>query len=233
MKVNPYYQGSKWPVPATSFDERDPYIWKDDPRQCPPKPVMEQVAQFVYDVAAAGDAMINRQPQDYSVCKVVGQGGSDYAWAHSDRQLLGLARDARHHGHPVRRRLPVPDGRSAEPRWQVRQPRRIPRLKAALDVATLDKKTGTLSSNLTSSSPTAYPGFMPVYAAAPTHGLTASEAADYSTMIKWVSTSGQTYGDQAGQLPAGYLALTPAAARPGRRRRRARAGPGLLRIAFR
>src|SRR4029079_2101060 len=63
MKVNPYYQGKKWPVPAATFDERDPHIWKDDQRKCTPKPVMEQVAQFVFDLAAAADAMINRQPQ--------------------------------------------------------------------------------------------------------------------------------------------------------------------------
>ena len=209
MKVNPYYQGSKWPVPATSFDERDPYIWKDDARQCPPKPVMEQVAQFVYDVAAAGDAMIDRQPQDYSVCKVVGQGGSDYAWAHSDRQLLGSRAMLAIMDIPSADAYQFPMAALQNHAGKFVAPSNTT-LKAALDVATLDKKSGTLSSNLTSSSPTAYPGFMPVYAAAPTHGLTASEAADYSTMIKWVSTSGQTYGDQAGQLPPGYLALTPA-----------------------
>ena len=51
MKVNPYYQGKQVAgARGHASTERDPYIWKDDPRKCTPKPVMEQVAQFVYDL---------------------------------------------------------------------------------------------------------------------------------------------------------------------------------------
>ena len=206
MTVNPYYKGKAWPVPATQFEQRDPYIWKDDARQCPEKPVMEQIAQFVFDLASVGDAMINRQPQDYSVCKVIGQGGDEYAWAHSDRQLLGS-----------RAMLSIMDIPSADayqfPMAALRNHAGkfvVPSndtLKSALDVAVLDKETGTLSANLDSSAPDAYPGMMPVYAAAPTHGLTKTSAGQYATMIKWLSTTGQAYGDAAGQLPEGFLAL--------------------------
>ena len=47
------------------------------------------------------------------------------------------------------------------------------RLKAALDVATYDSKTGTLSANLQEHGADGIPGMMPVYAAAPTHGMAA------------------------------------------------------------
>ncbi len=70
MKVNTTYQGDRWPVPSDQFETRDPYIWKDDPSKCEPKPLMEQASQFVYDLASVADAMVNRQPQSYNVCKL-------------------------------------------------------------------------------------------------------------------------------------------------------------------
>lgn len=206
MKVNPYYQGDKWPVPNAQFEIRDPYEWKDDPRQCEPKPVMEQIGQFVYDLASVADAMVNRQPQDYSVCKVVGQGGDVYAWGHSDRQLLGQRAMLAIMDLPSADAYQFPMAALQNHAGEFVVPS-TDSLKSALSVATVDKMTGTLSANLQSSSPTAYPGLMPVYAAAPTHGLTKTQASQYASMIRWLSTSGQTYGDEAGQLPAGYLAL--------------------------
>ena len=88
MKVNATYKGDLWPVPSSQFEIRDPYTWKDDPAQCEPKPLMEQASQFVYDLAGVADAMVNRQPQSYNVCKLV-SGDDTFAWSHPDRQLLG------------------------------------------------------------------------------------------------------------------------------------------------
>lgn len=206
MHVNPYYEGDKWPVPNAQFEIRDPYEWKDDPRECEPKPVMEQVGQFVYDLASVADAMVNRQPQDYSVCKVVGQGGDNFAWAHSERQLLGQRAMLSIMDLPSATAYQFPLAALENHAGKFVAPSNDS-LKSALSVATLDKATGTLAANLQSTSPTAYPGLMPVYAAAPTHGLTKTEASRYSAMIRWMSTTGQTYGDAAGELPAGYLSL--------------------------
>ena len=56
----------------------------------------------------------------------------------------------------------------------------------------------------------AYPGTMLVYAAIPTSGLPAADAADYATFLQFAATTGQTVGFGVGQLPPGYLPLTAA-----------------------
>jgi hypothetical protein len=38
--------------------------------------------------------------------------------------------------------------------------------------------------------------------------LKSTEASRYADTLRWLSTDGQLYGQEAGQLPAGYLALT-------------------------
>lgn len=205
MKVNATYRGDLWPVPSAQFEERDPYLWKDDPAQCEPKPLMEQAAQFVYDLASVSDAMVNRQPQSYNVCKLV-SGEDTFAWAHPDRQVLGQRALLAIMDLPSADAYQFPSAALENHAGAFVQPT-DDALAAALDVATYDAKTGTLSADLTSSSKTAYPGMMPVYAAAPTHGLTKDLADKYSSMISWMSTSGQTFGHQAGQLPEGYLPL--------------------------
>ncbi len=54
---------------------------------------------------------------------------------------------------------------------------------------------------------TAYPGTMVVYAAVPTSGLTATQAADLASVLRFAAGPGQTPGSGVGQLPAGYLPL--------------------------
>lgn len=54
----------------------------------------------------------------------------------------------------------------------------------------------------------AYPGTMVVYAAVATKGLSTADASDYSRLIKYLATTGQTPGSGNGQLPAGYLPMT-------------------------
>ena len=57
----------------------------------------------------------------------------------------------------------------------------------------------------------AYPGFMLIYVAAPTSGVTpAAEGPQLATLIRFASTRGQTPGSGNGQLPAGFLPLTAA-----------------------
>ena len=54
----------------------------------------------------------------------------------------------------------------------------------------------------------AYPGTMVVYAAVPTSGLSKDDAKDYSELIDFAATTGQTPGLNVGQLPPGYLPMT-------------------------
>ena len=62
----------------------------------------------------------------------------------------------------------------------------------------------------TAAGASAYPGTMVVYAAVPTTGLPATDAADYASLLTFIATTGQTPGDGVGQLPPGYLPLTKA-----------------------
>ena len=207
MKVNPHYQGKQWPVPNDQFEMRDP--WTDTSSstdKCEPKPVMQKAAQFVYDVMSATVALVDRQPQNYGVCKVSGQGGDVWAWSRPDRQPLGqramiAITDA---AAAAQYQLPSAELRTRAGTFVGPTPSS---LAAAVEVATLDRSTQTILADMRSSSKTAYPGMMAVYAAAPTHGLSTSEAASYAEMIRWMATTGQEYGDAAGKLPQGYLAL--------------------------
>jgi hypothetical protein len=56
----------------------------------------------------------------------------------------------------------------------------------------------------------AYPGTMVVYAAIATKGLPKTDASDYSRLLDYLATTGQTPGSGNGQLPAGYLPMTKA-----------------------
>jgi hypothetical protein len=56
----------------------------------------------------------------------------------------------------------------------------------------------------------AYPGTMVVYAAVATKGLSKTDASDYSRLLDYLATTGQSPGSGNGQLPAGYLPMTKA-----------------------
>lgn len=56
----------------------------------------------------------------------------------------------------------------------------------------------------------AYPGIMMVYADIPTRSLTAADAADYATFLRFAAAAGQAPGGAIGQLPPGYLPMTAA-----------------------
>ncbi|HYK33786.1 MAG TPA: hypothetical protein VEV63_17570 [Streptosporangiaceae bacterium] len=60
------------------------------------------------------------------------------------------------------------------------------------------------------SAASAYPGAMLVYADLPTHGLPRADALDYAEFLLFSATAGQSPGSAVGQLPSGYLPVTPA-----------------------
>ncbi|WP_133802194.1 hypothetical protein [Kribbella caucasensis] len=78
----------------------------------------------------------------------------------------------------------------------------------ALDGATPDQSTGVWKIDYTSMDKRGYPGTMISYAEVPTTTLKEIEAKQYADTIRWMSTDGQQYGQESGQLADGYLALT-------------------------
>lgn len=78
----------------------------------------------------------------------------------------------------------------------------------ALDGATVDKTAGTWNINYGTMDKRGYPGTMITYAAVPTTTLKDDAPRRYADTLRWLSTEGQTYGSEAGELPDGYLALT-------------------------
>lgn len=78
----------------------------------------------------------------------------------------------------------------------------------ALDGAIADKATGIWRIDQAKMDKRGYPGTMISYAEVPTATLKPTEATRYADTIEWLATEGQLYGQEAGQLPAGYLALT-------------------------
>ncbi|MBI1378687.1 MAG: hypothetical protein GC157_14585 [Frankiales bacterium] len=88
-------------------------------------------------------------------------------------------------------------------------------LKAAAGFLAPDDTTHTwvLQRTRMSSDPAgagAYPGAMLVSMSVPTTGLPATDAAAYAAFMTFAATTGQTPGTDPGQLPAGYLPLSPA-----------------------
>ncbi|TDD59987.1 hypothetical protein E1263_12880 [Kribbella antibiotica] len=78
----------------------------------------------------------------------------------------------------------------------------------ALDGATPDQKSGVWTLNYKSMDKRGYPGTMISYAAVPTSSLPSGLARQYADNLRWLTHEGQEYGQEAGQLPDGYLALT-------------------------
>jgi hypothetical protein len=69
--------------------------------------------------------------------------------------------------------------------------------------------SGTLQVNPHSTNPAVYPLTMVIYAMVPTSGLSHAKAAAIARFIDYAAGAGQPPGAQAGQLPPGFLPLTP------------------------
>jgi hypothetical protein len=70
--------------------------------------------------------------------------------------------------------------------------------------------SGTLQVNPNSTNPAMYPLTMVIYAVAPTSGTPHAKAAAIARFIDYAAGAGQAPGVGPGQLPRGYLPLTPA-----------------------
>lgn len=88
-------------------------------------------------------------------------------------------------------------------------------LRAAAGLLAPDSQTQTfqIPSGAIRNSPTgaaAYPGTMLVNAEIPTQGIDPTDANRYAQFLRFAAGDGQTPGTEVGQLPAGYLPMTPA-----------------------
>lgn len=83
-------------------------------------------------------------------------------------------------------------------------------MRAGLTAMRKDPATGFLEPDLSNRSSTAYPLMAVSYATTVPKRLTAQEALDYATFVRFAARKGQVIGSDAGQLPPGYVPLTPA-----------------------
>ncbi|WP_427896324.1 hypothetical protein ACQHIV_20555 [Kribbella sp. GL6] len=81
-------------------------------------------------------------------------------------------------------------------------------LTYGIDGATVDKGSGMWRPDLTKMDIRGYPGTMISYAEVPTTSLKGAEPKRYADTLRWMTTEGQVYGSDPGNLPDGYLALT-------------------------
>ena len=66
---------------------------------------------------------------------------------------------------------------------------------------------GVLQTNVSTSTPGAYPLAMLTYAATTPETLSSSDRSKYASFIRYAVQAGQVTGQQPGQLPAGYVPL--------------------------
>jgi len=85
--------------------------------------------------------------------------------------------------------------------------------RAAVKLAKLDPQTHTWPMPYDvlrgAQGAAAYPGTMVIYASAPTTGLSEQDAKHVAQFLRFAVTDGQKPGFEIGQLPPGYLPLTP------------------------
>jgi hypothetical protein len=216
MVVNPAYKGIKLPVhqwPLLSHFEPTTYYASDN-NDClfnSPVPYLPLVAAPLETLEDISEAMQFAIANSTTVCsqidgtslgeKLVALGPETVGY----RFMIGvtpLADDARYQLQAAALQA-APDSFVAPDSAS---------LRAAAALLQPDGKTGTwpIPYAQFDKSTTAYPGTMVVYAAVPTSGLPAVDASDYSSLLQFIATTGQTAGLGVGQLPPGYLPMTKA-----------------------
>jgi len=189
MRVNSYYRSPDYPVDA--FAENDPY----------PVIVHQFVPVFPFSLVSyyqvsnwdPGTSWIKDQfgnfpknpiepPGQRALIAVTGQGDA----AAFDFPVAALANGAGHYTGPTDAAM------------------------AAAVKTMIPDGSGTLQVNPHSTDPAVYPLTMVIYMAAPTKGLPHAKAAAIAAFIDYAAGPGQAPGVRTGQLPAGFLPLTPA-----------------------
>jgi hypothetical protein len=189
MRVNSYYRGLGRPV--NIFTVNDPY----------PVIVHQYVPVFPFSQVAFYQAS-NWDPGTYWFKDPSGNYQRNPIEPPGQRALIAITGqgDAAAFGFPVAA-IRNGAGRYAEPTAAA--------MAAAVEAMTPDG-SGTLQVNPHSTDPAVYPLTMVIYAMAPTSGLPHARAAAIARFVDYAAGRGQVPGIRPGQLPAGYLPLTPA-----------------------
>ncbi len=216
MVVNPTYKGIQLPVDqwdllstyiSTNFDKSVSACLAEAP-----EPLYSLVAAPLANLEDVSEAMQFQEANSTMTCSSFSTGTSGSMVSQGRQEaghyfMLGitpLADDQRYNLQTAA--LPTTTGTFVAPTTTS--------LKAAASLLTPDTATGTwpipYTTFQTPAGASAYPGTMVVYAAIPTSGLSATDAADYASFLQFAATTGQTPGSGVGQLPPGYLPLTEA-----------------------
>jgi hypothetical protein len=217
MVVNPAYKGIKLPVdqwPLLSKFEPKQYYQKDlnDCLFHSPVPYLPLVAAPLASLENISEAMQFAIAQSTTACSQIDGTTLGEKLVPLGRQTVGFRfmigvtslADARRYEvntaalQTTANHFVAPDDAS---------------LRAAAGFLKPDTKTGTwpipyATLRTSAKASAAYPGIMVVYAAIPTSGLPAADAADYATLVRYIAGAGQDPGLGVGQLPPGYLPLT-------------------------
>lgn len=216
MKVNRRFR--KWLLPLEGPEKRDNYTLPkklpDPDAQFAGYNYLDLTYQFTSSLRAASQnvllgwssAAIDVQTDPADQHKVTGfKRVSAESVAGQDTFILGImgSGQAAAFGLPMAS-LPTVKGRFVAPDSAG--------LTAAMGSMTKDAKTGLWALPAKIGNPAAYPLTVVEHAVGRNHGLSAAAAAGASALVRYAASKGQVSGPDAGQLPAGYVKLTPAMA---------------------
>ena len=214
MKVNPAYRGmtlpvSTWPLLDTWVNNKtgNPCIDQNHSAYMP------LLASPVSSFRLIATDMLYNWPNVTTGCSGNGANDTPYQLARvqplgvGNRFMLGVVTlaDARRYGLTVA-------SLEASPGHYVAPTDASMAAAVKLGKQVSPQQPFTISEADIHRSPTAYPGTMIVYTAAKTKGLDAEDVKHVTQFIKVSSTEGQQPGRGNGQLPAGYVPITPTGA---------------------
>jgi hypothetical protein len=203
MRVNPFYQGTE--IPRDDFPKIDPFCDNTGAVGAPPLCTLDNhpYAQDFHDTArsaARGDQLsrsfwdINGTPPAFK--KLAPQ-------LNGQRHILAVTDTA------TAARFGLVTAKLRNAAGQFVAPTRAS-LAAGLAVMQNTAVTGVVASDPESSNKAAYPLTTVSYAVTAPNILTKAEAKDYALFIRYAAGTGQKLGTGLGNLPDGYLPLTPA-----------------------
>ena len=203
MKVNKAYLN--WPMPRNGYELRDGWLLPEGQGDWTGFSPQQLWAPQVNNWAEGSDSLMTAWPRSQYPARTLPdptlRPKRDEPQAVGLRGMLALSTTSELEKVGMRSALlQNSDGAYVGPNFQG--------MSYALDGATVDQKSGVWKINYSAMDKRGYPGTMITYAAVPTSTLKGESPKRYADTLRWISTEGQVYGVESGQLPEGYLALT-------------------------
>jgi hypothetical protein len=226
MKVNPKYKGIA--LPLNSWPQSDPFVLQSVSQvSCFASTPLPWFPLINAPVANPATVTLNMQyglSNSQIVCKDAGQPNQKLVSLGKippgRRALFGLISlaDAQRYQIPTASLLshvdPTAPSKFATTAGRTFVAPGEPGMKAAMALTQPNKTLGTwpipYKELRESKGKNAYPGTLLMSMAVPSQGLKVEDAKRYATMIRILTTTGQTPGLGNGQLAPGYLPITPA-----------------------